>query len=103
LAVTTAQPSALFPALPTLAASGLPGYDAVLISAMFAPAKTPPIIISRLNQEVVKVLNMPDVKEKFFNTGIEVVGSSSEELAATIKTHMAVWGQLIKEKGIRAE
>jgi hypothetical protein len=46
---------------------------------------------------------MADVREKFFNTGIEVVGSSAAELAATIKTHMVVWGELIKDKGIRAE
>jgi tripartite-type tricarboxylate transporter receptor subunit TctC len=103
LAVTSAEPSALVPGLPTVAASGLPGYESGNASALFAPAKTPEAIIKRLNQEVLRVLNRPDVKEKFFSTGVEVVGSSPEELTRMIKSEMARIGKVIKEGGIRTE
>jgi tripartite-type tricarboxylate transporter receptor subunit TctC len=70
---------------------------------VFAPAKTPAVAVNRLNQEIVRVLNQPDVKEKFFNDGGEVIASSPEELAATMKSEMARLGKVIKEAGIRAE
>lgn len=101
LAVTTARPSALFPGLPTVAASGLPGYESVSVFGMFAPARTPAALINRLNQEIARALNRKDVKERLFNSGIETVGSSPEEFAATIKSDMAKWGKLIKEVGAR--
>ena len=102
IGVTSAQPSALFPGLPTVAAT-LPGYEQVTMTAMFAPARTPAAIISRLNREVVKVLNQADVKEKLFNVGAETVGSSPERLAATIKADMARTGKVIKDAGIKAD
>ena len=103
LAVTTAQPSALAPGLPTIAASGLPGYESVALFGIFAPAKTPEAIIKRLNQEIVGVLNTAEVKEKFANRGAETVGSSPEAFAATLKSEMAKWGKVIKDAGIRHE
>jgi len=103
LAITSAQPSALFPNLPTVAASGVPGYEAGNASAMFAPMNTPEVIIKRLNQEVVRVLDMVDVKEKLFNTSVEVVGSTPEKLRATIRSDIAKWGKVIKDAGIRAD
>ena len=104
LAVTSAQPSPLLPDLPTIAvAAGMPGYDAVTRVGMFAPAKTPEPVIKRLNQEIVKVLNQPDVKEKLFNSGIETVGSSPEQLLATVKSEMVTLGKLIKDAGIRVD
>ncbi len=103
LAVTSAQPSALLPGLPAIAASGLPGYEANTPFGIFAPAGTPAIIISRLNQEIVRVLNSPEVKEKFFKAGVEVVGSSPEKFAAAITSDMARMGKVIKAAGIRAE
>ena len=63
LAVTTAKPTVLAPGLPTIAESGLPGYESVSDDAIFVPARTPATIISRLNQEIVKILNLPDLKE----------------------------------------
>jgi tripartite-type tricarboxylate transporter receptor subunit TctC len=101
LAVTSAEPSALVPGLPTVAASGLPEYEAVLTLGIFAPAKTPAAIINRLNHEFVQILNRPDVKEKFLNAGAETVGSSPGKLAATIKADILKWGKLIKDAGIR--
>ena len=103
LAVTSAQPSELLPGLPTVAASGLPGYEMVGITVMFAPAKTPSAIINRLNQEIVQVLNRTDMREKLLNNGSEVIGSSPEQLAATIKSEIALWTKVIKEAGLRIE
>ncbi len=101
LAVTSAQSSALVPGVPTVAASGLPGYEAVSIYGMFAPAQTPAAIISRLNQEVVRVLNAPSSKGRLFSAGVEGVGSPPEQLTAAIKEDIAKWGKLIKDLGIR--
>lgn len=103
LAVTTAEPSTLAPGLPTVAASGLPGYRSVAIYGMFAPAATPPALINRLNQEIVRVLNNQKAKERLFNAGLEVVGSSPEELARTVKADMTRLGKVIKDAGIRAD
>ena len=103
LAVASLQPSALAPGLPTIAASGVPGYEAVAFEGMFVPAKTPVAIIDRLNQEIVRVLNRAEVKERFFNAGVETVGSTPEEFAAAIKSNVAKWGKLIKDAGIRDE
>jgi tripartite-type tricarboxylate transporter receptor subunit TctC len=103
LAVTGAEPSALLPGLPTVAASGLPGYESVSMSAVFAPAGTPATLIDRLNQELVRVLNRPDVKERFANSGAEVVGSSREQLTATMQSEMVRLGKVIKDAGIRTE
>ena len=103
LAVTSAQPSALAPGLPTVAASGLPGYESISIYGVFAPARTPAAIIARLNQEMVRIVNKPEVREKFLNSGVETVGSSTEEYVAAIKADIARMGKLIKDAGIRAE
>ncbi|MSQ74119.1 MAG: tripartite tricarboxylate transporter substrate binding protein [Betaproteobacteria bacterium] len=103
LAVTSNEPSALAPGLPTVAASGLQGYESTTIYAMFAPAKTPVALIRRLNQEIVQLLKTPDAKEKLIAGGVEAIGSSPEQLAATVKGDVAKWGKLIKDLGIRAE
>ena len=103
LAVTSAQPSALFPELPTIAVSGLPGYDAGVVTGILAPARTPVMVIRRLNQEVVRVLSRADTKERVFNAGGEATSNSPEEFALLIRSEIAKWGKLIKEAGIRAD
>lgn len=103
LAVGSARPSALFPGLPTVAASGLPGYESVALYGILAPARTPAPIISRLSQEIAVILNRPDLREKLFGIGVEPVGSLPDEFAAAIKTDMARMGKVIKEAGIRAD
>jgi tripartite-type tricarboxylate transporter receptor subunit TctC len=103
LAVTSAEPSALAPGLPTMAAAALPGYESIAIYGVFAPARTPPAIIRKLNAEIVRVLNAPDLKERFFNIGMEPVGGSPDQLAATIRSEMARIAKVIKEAGIRSE
>ncbi len=103
LAVTTLEPSALVPGLPTLAASGVPGYEAGQISGMLAPAKTPPAIVNRLNQEVVRYLNRTDVKERLFTSGVEAVGSTPDAFAAKIQSEIIRMGRVIRDANIRAE
>ena len=103
LAVTSAQPSVLAPGLPTMAAAGLPGYESSAIQSVFAPAKTPEAIITRLNQEILRFLNAPETKERLINASVEAIGSTPEQLAATVKFEMAKWGKVIKDAGIRAE
>ncbi|MBI4190578.1 MAG: tripartite tricarboxylate transporter substrate binding protein [Betaproteobacteria bacterium] len=102
LAVTSAKPSTLVPDLPTVAAT-VPGYDTGGATAMFASPGTPAAIVSRLNREVVRLLNQADVREKFFNVGVETVGSSPEQLAATVKSEMARLGKVVKDAGIRVD
>ena len=101
LAVGTLQPSPLLPGLPTVAATGLPGYEATSITAFLAPAGTPAAIINRLNQEIVRYVKTPDAKEKLFNTGAEAVGSSPQELTSDIKADIVKYGKVIKDAGIK--
>ncbi len=103
LGVTSVQPSPLVPGIPTIASQGLPGYESVSMYGLFAPAKTPDAVISRLHQEVVKVLGLPDVREKFSATDVDVVGNSPAEFAAAIKTDMARVGNVLKDAGARAD
>ena len=101
LAVTSAQPSALAPGLPTVAASGVPGYSAEAIYGMWAPAGTPRAIIDRLNQEALRTLRTPETKERFFNSGVETVGTTPEQFAEAIKAESVRLEQVIKTAGIR--
>ena len=103
LGITSAQPSQLFPGLPTIAASGLPGFVAVSTAGMFAPARTPAPIISRLNREIVRVLTGSEVRDKLFTLGVDVVGSTPEEFAAFVKSDMETMGKVITDGGIRAD
>jgi tripartite-type tricarboxylate transporter receptor subunit TctC len=103
LAVTSVQPSALAIGLPTIAASGIPGYELVSTDSMYAPANTPPAIINQLNQEIVRFLRTKEAQEKYLALGSEVVASSPEEHAAQIKSRIATIGKLIKDAGIKVE
>ncbi len=103
LAITSAQPSALAPDLPTVAASGLPGYESGVAYGFLAPARTPQPIVDRLNAEIVKILQRNDVRERLLGDGFEVVASTPEEYAALIKRESAKWGKLIREVNIRVD
>ncbi|HWI15155.1 MAG TPA: tripartite tricarboxylate transporter substrate-binding protein, partial [Burkholderiales bacterium] len=95
-------PTRLAPGLPTVSET-VPGYETVSRLAIFAPAGTPPAIVSRLSGEIVAVLNRPDVKEKFHATGVEAVGSTPEALGALVSSEMERMGKVIKAAGIRAD
>ncbi len=99
LAVSSGKRSALAPGLPTIAASGLPGYDFTSPFGMFAPAATPQPIINRLRDEIVRVLNTPEMKDRFFKAGLEVVGSTPEELATLVKSEIEEFAKILKKPG----
>jgi len=101
LGVTTSQPSPSLPDVPTVAASGLSGYEASSYFGFLAPAGTPPAIINRLNGEVVKVVNQPDIKAKFLASGINTVGSSPEDFGRKIQAEVIRMGKVIKDANIR--
>ena len=103
LAVTSAQPSALVPDLPTVAASGLPGYESGSTLGIFAPAGTPAPIVNRLNHELVRFLLLPATRERFLKNGIEVVASSPAQFAAVIKADMARSGKILRDASIRTD
>jgi tripartite-type tricarboxylate transporter receptor subunit TctC len=103
LAIATAKPSALAPGLPTVAESGLPGYQSASNAGMFAPAGTSGRLIALLNREIVRALNRTEVKDLLSRDGTEVVGSSPQEFAASIQAEIASLGKVIKAAGIRTE
>jgi tripartite-type tricarboxylate transporter receptor subunit TctC len=103
LAVTTAARSTVLPDLPTIAESGVPGYENSTWHGWLAPAGTPPAVLNRLNAELVKAARAADVIQKLAPDGGEPVGSTPQEFARHIATDMARWSRLVKEIGIRFE
>ena len=103
LAVTSAERSPLEPALPTMAESGVPGYEVVGWQGLFAVTGTPPEIVARLQAEVAKLLRLPEVRERLAALGAEPVGSTPAEFGAFVRAENARWGRVIREKGIRSE
>ncbi len=101
LAVSTARRSGLLPDIPTVSESGLPGYEAEGWFAVLAPAKTPPAIVERLNREINRALQLPDVKASLASDGAEPAGGTPEQLAESIRAGSAKWGKLIRVLGIR--
>ena len=103
LAATTSKRSALAPELPTIAESGLPGFDINTWFGIFVPAATPREIVERLHAEFTRALAAPDVRERMLNLGAEPVGSTPEEFAAYIRSEAAKYARVIKASGARAD
>ncbi len=103
LAVTGAARSAFVPELPTVAESGLRGYEASTWYGVLTPAGTPRIIVARLNTEVVKVLALPEVRERLITQGIDPLGNSPEQFAAYVRAEIVKWAKVIKATGVTAE
>ena len=103
LAVGNAEPSPLTPGLPTVAAAGVPGYEASSITGMFAPAGTARELVLRYNQEINRALTRAGMPEKFLDTGLEVYAGTPEDFAAKMKAEIARWGKVIREAGIRED
>ena len=99
LAVTSAHRSKLFPDLPTLAEAGVTGYESHSWYGYVAPAKTPPQIVARLSQEIVRILNLPEVARVVQAQGLEVWTTGPEAFGAFIKTEIEKWTRVIKEVG----
>jgi tripartite-type tricarboxylate transporter receptor subunit TctC len=103
IAVTSGKRANAAPNIPTLAESGVPGYEATSWNGMFAPAKTPRAIIDKVHAEVVKALNSPDVRDRLVAMGSDPVGSTPEQFQAFIRKEHARWGKVIRDNNIRAE
>ena len=103
LAVTTAARLPSLPELPTVAESGLKGYETITWFGFVAPAKTPQAIVARLNAEIVKVLALPEVRNPFAIQGIEVIGGTPEQFASYIRAEIEKWAQVIRLSGAKAE
>jgi tripartite-type tricarboxylate transporter receptor subunit TctC len=103
LAVTMAKRSRLNPEWPTLQEEGVKDVDASNWTALFAPKGTPQPIIDKLNAEVVKILNMPDVKERFAGGGVDTIPSSAAELDARTKTDLARFRTIVEQANIRPD
>jgi tripartite-type tricarboxylate transporter receptor subunit TctC len=103
IATSTAKRTPLMPELPTIAESGLPGFESVTSFGMFAPAGTNADIVTRVNREVTKALAAADVKDKLRAQGIDPAGTAPEGLVAHQKQETAKWGKVIREQGIRFE
>jgi tripartite-type tricarboxylate transporter receptor subunit TctC len=103
LAVTTLKRSSILPELPTVAESGIPGYEVNNWYAMVAPAKTPKAVIARLNRELVSILNDAEIKRRLVAHGVEAAPSTPEALGKYMKSEFEKWGKLIAEAGITAK
>jgi tripartite-type tricarboxylate transporter receptor subunit TctC len=102
LAVTTAARSSVAPDVPTLAESGLPGYELSSWQAVFAPAGTPPAIVERLYTEIVRILKMPDVAKRLADLGLDLSGMPPAELAALVKADVPRLGKVVRDSGATA-
>ena len=102
-AVTTVQRTQMAPEIPTVAEAGVPGYEQTAWFGVLAPAGTPRDVIGRLNDEIVKVLNSGEVKERFAKQGVEVRTSTPEQFGEFVRAEVGRWATVIKEAGIRAD
>lgn len=103
IGVSSEKPTDLAPGVPTIASSGLPGFESSSIIGMFAPARTNARILERLNREIVQVLRESGIRERLFRVGMEVDASSAEELAVVIRNEIDKYGHLIRTAGIRVD
>jgi tripartite-type tricarboxylate transporter receptor subunit TctC len=103
LAVTSAEPAAALPGVPTMAQSGLAGFDLVTWIGFLVPSGVNREIVSKLNSELVRILNLPETKERFAGMGMTVIASSPDQFAQTIKSDAAKFDRIIKSAGIKVE
>jgi tripartite-type tricarboxylate transporter receptor subunit TctC len=103
LAVTTSQRLGGLPELPTVAETGVPGYEVTTWFAVFAPAGTPDAIVQRLNKEFATALAMPDIREKLLQQGFVLGGGSPADLGNLVKNDLVKWAKVVKETGAKIE
>jgi tripartite-type tricarboxylate transporter receptor subunit TctC len=103
LTVTTSQRMSLFPEVPTLAETVMPGFEAGAWQGIMVPANTPKAVVQRLNAEINKALQSPEVKEKLALQGAEPLGSTPEEYGAYVKKELARWATVVKATGVTLE
>ncbi len=103
IAVATAERSPLVPGLPTVAESGLPGYDFTSVVGIFAPAKTPAATVELLSREISAILKRPDIVQMLFESGTAALGSTPDEFGARVRADIDRWRKIIKDTGIQIE
>jgi tripartite-type tricarboxylate transporter receptor subunit TctC len=103
LAVTTAKRNPQLPDVPTVSEAGVPGYEVTIWYAVFFPAGVPKPIVARLNAELVKLLNLPEMKERIAQFGVDAVASTPEELAAFVKSETIKWTKTVQDAGVKLE
>jgi tripartite-type tricarboxylate transporter receptor subunit TctC len=104
LAVTTKKRTAAAPDIPTVAEElNLPDYEVDSWCAMFAPAKTPPAIVARMQKEAARVVQLPEIRQKLIDQSADPVGSSPEELDRVVKSELKTWAAVIRDAGIKPE
>jgi len=103
LAVSGARRAPALPDVPTLAESGLPGFDVTVWQGLLAPAGTPAPIVARLNTEIVAALRSPDLRARLDQLGVEAIGSSPEEFARFLNAELARWGEAVRRSGARID
>lgn len=103
LGVTSLKRAAAAPEIPTIAESGLPGFEAVSWFAVFAPAGTPRPVVDKLQGEISRILKQPDVAKRLTDIGLEPVGSSADELASYQRAEIVKWAQVVKDSGATAD
>lgn len=103
LAVSTAKRSALFPELPTISESGLPGFEVLQWSGLMGPAGTPRAVVGKYQREIAMALNLPDVRQKLASQGFEAVGNTPGEFSDYIRAEIIKWAKVIQEAGIRPD
>ena len=103
LAVTSSKRAPELPDVPTVAESGFTGFEAPAWWAVLAPAKTPPDILKRMNEELNKALKTPDIAKKLEAQGITVLGGTPQAAQVFIERQMEVWAKVVKDNGIKAD
>jgi hypothetical protein len=103
LAVTTSKRSQLATEIPTMAEAGLPGYEAYTWVGALAPAGTPPDIVLKWQQEIARILQMPDIRSRQIAAGLEPVGNTPEQFTQFMRTEMDKWAKVVKRAGIKAD
>jgi tripartite-type tricarboxylate transporter receptor subunit TctC len=102
-AVSSRKRSVAAPDLPTMIEMGYPDFEAVPWFGFLAPAGTPRAIVEKIHRDTVAVLAMPDVRKRFADNGLDIIGGTPEEFATVIKTEIPYWAKIIKEAGVKAE
>ena len=103
LAVTTSKRAADLPNVPTVAENGYPGFEAPAWWAVLAPAKTPPEVVKRMNEELNKVLKNPEVAKKLDAQGIDIMGGTTAQAATFIDKQITIWAKVVKDNSIKAD
>ena len=103
LAIASLKRSPLLPDVPTLAESVMPRFEIGSWTGVMAPAKTPPAIVKKLNEEILRTLQDPDMKTRLAQDGIEALGSTPEQYGAYLRSELERWTKVIKSAGVKPE